>query len=546
MATLFRKTVARPIPANAEVFTKTVDGQATEFARWKVKRNGKTETRTGRIKTTKSGNRRVLMKSPNWIARYRNADGYTVDESTGCTKKENAAEVLRTWTKRAEDIRSGRLSDRDAEITDYQNIRLADHIADYIDDLKARGINAQRVKTSQNYLQDDAAGCRFRWLRDLDAGTLRKWLRKDAGMSAATYNWHAKLWTAFGWWLVGKRLEGKRSSMTGERRIASNPFDGFGLKDESQDRRREARAVTVDELQRLFETARRRPLDDALTIRTGPRKGERGATIRPRRRVKLLKLGHERALIYKTALLTGLRANELRTLTVGDLSFGDVPFLKLVRSNEKNRRGSTIPLKSDLAFDLASWVDGRPAADPVFEVPSGLLRILNRDLVAAGIDKIDELGRRVHIHALRHSTGTHLSAAGVSPRTAQAVMRHSNINLTMNTYTDERLLDQAGAVERLPTIPLGGDDQSGTDEPPTPALDRGTGTADGAKFVPLPVPLKSGNGCQNVANLANGEGCDGATPETKKARDLRAETAFSGSRDDKIRTCDLCTPSAAL
>lgn len=31
----------------------------------------------------------------------------------------------------------------------------------------------------------------------------------------------------------------------------------------------------------------------------------------------------------------------------------------------------------------------------------GLLRIMNRDLEAAGIDKIDELDGRVHIHALR-------------------------------------------------------------------------------------------------------------------------------------------------
>ncbi len=45
-------------------------------------------------------------------------------------------------------------------------------------------------------------------------------------------------------------------------------------------------------------------------------------------------------------------------------------------------------------------------------------------------------GRVVHIHALRHSFGTHLTLAGVAPRVAQAAMRHSNISLTMTTYTD--------------------------------------------------------------------------------------------------------------
>lgn len=73
----------------------------------------------------------------------------------------------------------------------------------------------------------------------------------------------------------------------------------------------------------------------------------------------------------------------------------------------------------------------------------------------------------------------------------------------MNTYTDERLLDQAGVVERLPTIPLGGDDQTEADELPTDASNWRTDAEDGAKFVPLPVPLKSDNGCRTVADLAS-------------------------------------------
>ena len=89
-------------------------------------------------------------------------------------------------------------------------------------------------------------------------------------------------------------------------------------------------------------------------------------------------------------------------------------------------------------------------------MPTGMLRILNRDLEAAGIPKVDESNKHLHLHAMRHSTGTHLSAAGVSPRTAQSVMRHSDIKLTMNTYTDDRLLDQAAAVELLPTLRIPG------------------------------------------------------------------------------------------
>ncbi len=35
-------------------------------------------------------------------------------------------------------------------------------------------------------------------------------------------------------------------------------------------------------------------------------------------------------------------------------------------------------------------------------------------------------------------------------------MRHSKIDLTMNVYTDPKLLDVAGAMEALPALPLVG------------------------------------------------------------------------------------------
>ncbi|MCY2989417.1 MAG: tyrosine-type recombinase/integrase [Planctomycetota bacterium] len=70
----------------------------------------------------------------------------------------------------------------------------------------------------------------------------------------------------------------------------------------------------------------------------------------------------------------------------------------------------------------------------------------------AGIPKKDERGRTVDVHALRHSFGTLLSKAGVTPRVAQEAMRHSTMALTMNVYTDPKLLDVAGAVEALPTL----------------------------------------------------------------------------------------------
>jgi integrase len=83
-----------------------------------------------------------------------------------------------------------------------------------------------------------------------------------------------------------------------------------------------------------------------------------------------------------------------------------------------------------------------------------LVKILKRDLALAGIPYRDEHGRTIDVHALRHTTATSLSKAKVSPRIAQRFMRHSDIKLTMQTYTDHRQLDEAEALAALPQLLL--------------------------------------------------------------------------------------------
>ena len=54
----------------------------------------------------------------------------------------------------------------------------------------------------------------------------------------------------------------------------------------------------------------------------------------------------------------------------------------------------------------------------------------------------------------RNSENPELHGVGVAPRTAQAAMRHSSLDLTMNVYTDPELLDVAGALGVLPELSL--------------------------------------------------------------------------------------------
>ena len=89
---------------------------------------------------------------------------------------------------------------------------------------------------------------------------------------------------------------------------------------------------------------------------------------------------------------------------------------------------------------------------------------------------------------MRHSFGSLLSQGGVAPRTAQAAMRHSSIDLTMNVYTDPKLLDVHAALDSLPELTIDPVDENlkatGTD--PQHAPRHAPKTGNGGKFVRIP------------------------------------------------------------
>jgi len=280
----------------------------------------------------------------------------------------------------------------------------------------------------------------------------------QAGVSARTRNANQEALIAFGNWCVDSK------------RLTSNPFKGMPKANEDADCRRQRRSMTEEELTKLLEVARGRPLLDRTTVRRGKRKGEAYARLRPTTIARLEWLGRERALTYKT-------------------------------------QGNSLPLRDDLAADLRAWLADKlarlqaealangppiparlPGDAPLFCIPTGLVRILDRDIRTAGIAKRDERGRTLDVHALRTTFATLLSKGGVAPRTAQAAMRHADIRLTMQTYTDPKLLDVHGALDALPTLPL-----DGTAKQPAQA----TGTADFRRspFAP-PFEPTHGNSVQ--------------------------------------------------
>jgi integrase len=456
MGSIFRKAVTKPMPSGAESIVR----QGVRLARW---RDGKGKVRTAPITSGRAGVDRIRIESRTYYARYRDGAGMVVEAPTGCRDESAARQVLSALERSAERVRAGLLTTDEARASAHLATPIGPHVAAYLTALEAGGACPKHVAETRRVLNRTLVGCEFGRLADLDRAAVERWLnqRRIQGASGRTRNIDLTRLSAFANWCVA------------DGRLIANPFRDVARANESETRRRR-RALTADELARLLDVARRRPLLDALTVRKGPRKGERYADVRPEVRARLAALGRERALIYKTLVLTGLRRGELASLSVAQLRLdGPVAHVELEAADEKNREGNGVVIRADLADDLRRWLDDRlaalqveargrggpiparlPADAPVFTVPEALVKILDRDLRMAGIPKRDDRGRVVDVHAMRTTFGTLLSKGGVPLRTAQAAMRHADPSLTANVYTDPRLLDVAGAVAALPDLPL--------------------------------------------------------------------------------------------
>jgi hypothetical protein len=78
------------------------------------------------------------------------------------------------------------------------------------------------------------------------------------------------------------------------------------------------------------------------------------------------------------------------------------------------------------------------------------MKEFRQDLAKAGIPFLDERGHRMDYHALRTTFITRLSTMKVHPRLAMELARHSDMRLTMKTYTDAGQLPLREVMDGLP------------------------------------------------------------------------------------------------
>lgn len=267
--------------------------------------------------------------------------------------------------------------------------------------------------------------CHFRVWSDIDKNRIERWLgRKSETFAPATLNESIVIVKLFCRWMV-------ETKMTRESPIR-------GLK-----------------LVRITRTVKRRPLDTDEVCRLV------ASTAKQRERGGMG--GVERCILYLTAIETGYRYGELRSLRIADFDF-DVdrpyawrtPAVRLAGEFTKNREPAEQALRRDRAEQLRAYFAGRDPEERAFNLPDNtkIARILRADLRAAGIEAENERGKVV-FHCFRYVLATALDETGASLRTRMDVMRHSATgNLTLGTYTAETsLIQKRDAVEKLPDYP---------------------------------------------------------------------------------------------
>jgi integrase len=435
MATLLKPTRPFPLPDGAEVVHK--DGKPHV----RIRDGGKAVM----YRVSKDGTK-YLRPSDKWYGKYRNSAG-VVRVVPLSPNKDAARLMLNDLLKRAEAEKAGVRDD----YADHRKRPLTDLLAEYERHVLDKGATAKEAGQAVRRCGIVFEAVGFALLRDLDPTPAERWLadrrrlaKADGGFGPATSNHYRKSLVAFGNWLVKAR------------RLPENPFRHVPKVNAEVDVRHERRPLTADEFARVLAAAQAGKVYRKLP-------------------------GPERRMLYLVGGATGLRSGELASLTPESFALdADPPVVVVEAAYSKHRRRDEVPLHPGLVGELRGWLAGKPAGERLWPGKwaqhTEAVDMIRRDLAVAraawigeartaderadreGSDFLlyrDSQGRVADFHALRHTFITDLVRAGVAPKDAKELARHSTITLTMDRYAHVGIRDTAAAVAKLtlPTAP---------------------------------------------------------------------------------------------
>lgn len=354
------------------------------------------------FRPTRRKNRKV-WKSRLYSGRYRLAgQTKTTTVALHVTDRQVAEAKLRELVQDLEREAVGITPPKRVRIANECN--MGQHVKAYCSDLRARRKDDEYVTTVEKRLTKLVEHCGWQRLADVTPESFQTWRTKQT-FAAKTLNDYLGAASALFGWLIRNEIASR------------NPLVGVGKVDVRGNERRRRRAFTRDEFAAVIAVA-----------------------------------GDYR-LALLTAYYTGLRRGELSQLQWADVRHkSDGTFIVVRAATTKNRRTQALYLPAWFARELLHLKPVEATGNDFIlarkKIPS--IWAFRTLLKRASVAYKDAQGRQADFHAIRRSLNTHLAQNGVDAHTRKEIMRHSEIRLTLDVYTDPTALPTAAAMEKLP------------------------------------------------------------------------------------------------
>lgn len=373
---------------------------------------------------------KLWKRDANWVVDFTDAAGARRRKVLGGDKR--VAERRRSEIMRKRDMAIDGLG-----AIEGQDMLLSEIAADYLVDLKPR-VSTHHFRNVSGRLERTLVQLEGKTVRELKPVDVFR-IRSQAVAERKSHR------TAN---LIGGTLKAMLRWAVEMELIAKNPLQNLKpLPETAEHKVYRRRALSDDEIGRLLDAS----LDD----------DEKTALC-----ARLKKVRHiPQTPMWRTLLDTGARWNELRLLEWQDIDFanGHAVFRA---EHTKSRKRKVVPLGPgtlavlrELKLHHQRTLSRLPrAGERVFLTPRGCgwarssnnpMRIFNRVLKRAGIQKYHSDGTKLDIHALRHTFGTRLSRAGAPLVHTQRLMGHSDPKLTAQVYTHLDAEDLRGAIDGM-------------------------------------------------------------------------------------------------
>jgi integrase len=359
----------------------------------------------------------------NWQIEWFDHTGSRQKKSSGTTDKQAAQRIANKIEAEVALRVEGVIDSKLDKFAQDASSPIREHILAYVSSMTAKRRSEAHVVATQVLIEKIATASGFDTLGKLNADKVNAYASEllSNGRAARTVQSHLQAIKGFSRWA------------TKTARCPNDPLVTVEIPSVEDDRRLVRRALNHEEWNWL----------DSITRQSQP---------------AFEMTGQERSMLYATAIQTGLRSNELRSITRGKMHLTvESPFLIAEARSTKNGKPARQYIQPELASELKAYASKKLLGAKVFPMPSKFATadMFRADLQAARqswlsmfkdpqerleADASDFLrpmnseNETLDFHSLRHTTATWLIQAGADIKTIQSVLRHSDIKLTLDRY----------------------------------------------------------------------------------------------------------------